>query len=133
MRYNVQQQPISQQQVDKNHSDLVIIQKVEDMIAYGYQALSHFPKAERHVTSAEMRQSMWRLLRLMVIVAKRYHKKTTLQDVDAEVELLRRQIRLAHQLGFLPPKKYEVWSKHLNEIGRFVGSWLKKINGFNKG
>lgn len=117
----------------KTHTDLIIIQKVEDMIEYGYQALSHFPKAERHVTSAEMRTSMWRLLRLMVVLAKRYHKKTTLQEVDAEVELLRRQIRLAHRLGFLPPKKYEVWSKHLDEIGRFVGSWIKKVNSNHRG
>ena len=108
--------------------DLIIVQKVEGMIQYGYLAVQHFPKAERHVLSQELRLSMWRLLRLVIVLAKRYHKKTTLQDVDAELELLRREVRLAKDLGVLPFKKYEVWSCHLDEIGRIIGSWIKKVN-----
>lgn len=106
--------------------ELQIAQKTEDMIQYGYQAVRHFPKSERHVLSQEIRLSMWRLMRLVVVVGKRYHKKTTLQDLDAELELLRRQVRLAKDLGVLPFKKYEVWARHLDEIGRMLGGWLKK-------
>ncbi|PWW41635.1 23S rRNA-intervening sequence protein [Idiomarina loihiensis] len=109
--------------------DLIVIQRIEEMTKYGYKALAHFPKSERHVLSAEIRQSMFRLLRLMIVVSKRYHKKTTLQDADAELELTRRLVRLAKDLGHLPFKKYEVWSRHLAEIGRFIGSWLKKEKG----
>ncbi|MDY0204936.1 MAG: diversity-generating retroelement protein Avd [Desulfovibrio desulfuricans] len=106
--------------------DLIIIQKIEEMILYGYSAVQHFPKSERHVLSQELRLTMWNLLRLTVVLAKRYHKKTTLQEVDAELELLRREIRLAKNLGILPFKRYEVWSRHLDEIGRIIGSWIKK-------
>jgi hypothetical protein len=109
--------------------DLLIIQKVEDMLRYGYQAVQHFPKAERHVLSQELRASMWRLLRLSIVCAKRYHKKTTLQDLDAELEILRREIRLAKDLGMLPFKKYEHWAKQLDEIGRIIGSWINKLKG----
>lgn len=105
--------------------DLLLAQKTEQMIEYGYKAVRHFPKAERHVLSQELRLSMWRLLRLVIICAKRYHKKTTLQELDAELELLRREVRLAKDLGVLPFKKYEVWSRQLDEIGRMIGSWLK--------
>jgi len=45
-------------------SDLLIRQKVEAMIEYGHCALRQFPKSERHVLSAEIRSSMWALLRL---------------------------------------------------------------------
>ncbi len=45
--------------------DLKIRQKVEEMIQYGYIAVRQFPKAERHVLSQELRQTMWRLLRLV--------------------------------------------------------------------
>ncbi|OQY20065.1 MAG: four helix bundle protein, partial [Desulfobacteraceae bacterium 4572_35.1] len=91
-------------------SDLAVKQKAEDMIAYGYVALRQFPKSERHVLSQEIRQSLWRLLRLIVVCNRRYYKKTTLQDLDAELDLLRSQVRMAQSLGYLPFKKYEVWS-----------------------
>jgi hypothetical protein len=58
--------------------DLLIIQKIEDMMRYGYQAVAHFPKSERHVMSQEIRLAMWRLMRGAVLCAKRYYKKTTL-------------------------------------------------------
>ena len=62
------------------------------MIAYGYIALRQFPKFEKHVLAAEMRQAMWGILRLIVVCNKRYHKKTTLQELDAELDLLRAQV-----------------------------------------
>lgn len=39
-------------------SDLLIRQKCEEMIAYGYIALRQFPKFERHVLAAEMRHAI---------------------------------------------------------------------------
>ena len=105
--------------------ELQVAQKVEQMIEYGYVAVRHFPKSERHVLSAELRGSMWRLLRLVVVCGKRYHKKTTLTELDTELELLRRKVRLAKDLKFLPFRQYEIWSRQLDEIGRMIGGWIK--------
>jgi hypothetical protein len=69
-----------------SNNDLLIRQKCEEMIAYGYVALRQFPKFERHVLAAEMRHVMWEVLRLIVVCNKRYHKKTTLQDLDAQLD-----------------------------------------------
>jgi len=87
--------------------DLLIRQKVEAMIEYGHIAVRQFPKIERHVLGAEIRHTMWALLRLVVVCNKRYHKKTTLQELDAELDLLRCQVRTAKALGYLDFKKYE--------------------------
>ena len=72
--------------------DLKIRQKCEDMLVYGYTAIRQFPKTERHVLAQELRLTMWAVLRLIIIVNRRYHKKTTMQDLDAELDLLRSQI-----------------------------------------
>ena len=108
-------------------SDLKIRQKCEDMIQYGYIALRQFPKAEKFTLAAEIKLTMWRLLRHIVICNKRYFKKTTMQDLDGELDLLRSQVRLSKELKFLPFNKYEVWSRHLDEIGRMIGGWLKSL------
>lgn len=65
-----------------NQEDLQIRLKVEEMIRYGYAALRQFPKSEKHVLSAEIRQCMYRLLRLVIICNRRYHKKTTMQPLQ---------------------------------------------------
>lgn len=82
--------------------DLKIRLKAEEMTQYGYAALHQFPKAERFVMSADIRQSMYEIIRLIVITNKRYHKKTTLQDLDAELDFLRSLVRMAMQMKFLP-------------------------------
>ena len=107
--------------------ELELARSCEDLIKYGYVALRRFPKSERHVLSQELRVSLWRMLRMAVAIGKRYHKKTTLQDLDIEVELMRRKIRLAMELEFLPFKQYEVWARHLDEVGRIVGGWIQRV------
>lgn len=107
--------------------DLQIRLKLEETIKYGYAALRNFPKSEKHVLSAEIRQCMMRLLRLVIITNRRYHKKTTLQDVDSELDLLRSMVRLSMELGFLKFPQYEVWSRHIDEVGRMVGGWIRWV------
>jgi len=108
--------------------DLKILQRCYDMIEYGYVALRQYPKSERHTLAAETKRSMYELLRLIIRANKRYFKKTTLQDIDIEIDNLRYLIRLANSLGFLPFKQYENWSRKINEIGKMLGGWIKSTN-----
>lgn len=108
--------------------DLKIRQKTEDMIAYAYEALRQFPRSERHTLAADIKHSMFRLLRLIIEANKRYYKKTTMQELDVELDVLRTYVRLAMTLGFLPFRKYEIWSGYLAEIGRMLGGWMKAMN-----
>jgi four helix bundle protein len=105
--------------------ELQILQKTYDMVQYGYVCLRQFPKSEKFALAAEIKGVMARLLRLIVRANKRYHKKTTLQDVDIELATLRTYVRLAKDLKFLPFRKYENWAKMLDEIGRMLGGWIK--------
>ena len=109
--------------------DLKIRQKCEDMIEYGYIALRQFPKFERHVLSAEIRSTMWQVLRLIIICNRRYHKKTTMQELDASLDLLRCQVRTAYRLKYLDTRKYELWARHMDEVGRMIGGWFKSLSG----
>ncbi len=108
------------------HQKMSILTKMEELDAYAHHCLLQFPKYERHVLCAEIRGSMTDALRYVIRAAKQYHKKTTLQDLDIQIEVMRSLIRKAHALKYISAHRYQVWSSHINEIGAMVGGWLKK-------
>ena len=107
-------------------SKLKILAKLEELDAYSHQVLIQFPKYEKHVLAAEVRHSLARIMKLTVRTAKKYHKKTTLQDLDVEVEYLRILVRKAHRLKYINDRRYRVWGSHIDEVGRMVGGWISK-------
>jgi len=110
---------------DKPANELEILTKIEAMIAYCYTSTNQFPKAEKPGLARELRADSWELLRLVVVCNKRYHKKTTMQEVDALHEVLRRKIKISHVLKFLPLRKYEHWARLNDEIGKMIGGWIE--------
>ncbi|ALO46564.1 diversity-generating retroelement protein Avd [Pseudohongiella spirulinae] len=114
-------------------TDLLIRQKVEDMIDYGYIALRQFPKSERHVLSAEIRQCMWSILRCVIKCNLARDKRAALLQLDVELNVLRSFLRRAMQYQFLQFKKFEHWSKLNDEIGRMIGGWIKSQSQASRG
>lgn len=103
----------------------LLLARLEELDAYSHQALHQFPRIERHLLCADIRGALAQALRLTVTAWKRYHKKTTLAELDVEVEMLRVLVRKAHALRYISDHRYEVWSRHVDEIGRMVGGWIK--------
>lgn len=108
-------------------SALIIEEKCREMMMYGYNALKQFPKHEKHVLGAEVRRSMLQLQRLILTALKRYHKKTTLTELDIELAILKRQVRLAKDLRYIDLKKYQIWAGQLVEIGKMIGGWIRSV------
>ena len=75
---------------------------------------------------------MLALQRLIITAFKRYHKKTTLTDMDIELTMLKRMIRTAKDMRYLDTKKYKIWSEKLIEIGKMLGGWVKSVKMKNK-
>ncbi len=114
-------------------NDLIILQKAQDMIEYGYIALRQFPKSEKYALAADIKLSMDKVLERIIEAQKKYYKKTTLQELDVELEKLKIYLRLAHKLRFLPAKKYEIWAGKVVELGKMLGGWLKFVkSGVNR-
>ncbi len=105
--------------------DLLIQQKVYDMILYAYPALEQMPKSQKFSLAQDMKHCMDKIMRLTITANKKYTKRTTLQELDVEVAALKVYLRVAYDLRYLPPKKYEVWSGQVVEIGKMVGGWIR--------
>jgi hypothetical protein len=146
--------PFEEDEIDvKSLQPFILKTKIEDMIKYGKKAVASFPRRERQ-TADEIRQCMLTMYRLVIRIEKKHYKKTTLQDLDIELDTLRHLIRLAHDKDYYdervpkrdssgrpvkvdgktvyttmqPPlsmKKYEYWSSLLTEIGKILGGYIK--------
>ena len=80
--------------------------KVYEIIKYGNIALKDFPKYERATLAREIRQSMYTILRLVITLENKHYKKTTLGELDTEVDVLRHFIRLAADEEMYPDKSF---------------------------
>ena len=128
------------QSTKKNGNDIFQIkEKIYEMILYGNPALKDFPKTERYVLAGDIRKTMYSALELSVRLEKKYHKKTTLQDLDIEIDVLRNLLRLAKDPKLYPKQKpcldfhkWEVWIRKVDEIGRMIGGYMEWVNSKEK-
>ncbi len=112
------------------YESLALLEKLEEVSAYSRVALRQFPKNEKFLLAAEIRGTLTEIKRLLIRAAKRYYKKTTLEDLDIEIELLRSLVRESVSMKYIDLHRYEVWSLKIGEVGKMVGAWMKKVKAF---
>lgn len=101
--------------------------------------LNHFPKHEKYALALNIRQTAYAVYDLMTECQKRYFKKTSLTELDVAHEKLRMQLYLANELGYFsykdssknetvnPVHRYLAISSVVDEIGKMIGGWIKKL------
>ena len=108
--------------------DFKLLQKVQDMMVYGYPMLNQFPKAEKFSLAQDIRHCMNNILELTITEDKRYTKKTTLENLDIENEKLKIFIRISFELKYLSKHTYGVWEEKIVEIGKMIGGLIKSVS-----
>ena len=108
--------------------DFNLLQKVQDMLTYGYPLLTQFPKAEKFSLAQDIRNSMNEMLRLTITEEKKKSKLSTLEHLDVENEFLKRLLCVSMELKYLSRHHYGVWEKKLVEIGKMIGGLLKSVS-----
>jgi len=101
--------------------------------------LGHFPKHEKYALCTQIKNSAYEVYGLIVEGQKRYHKKTTLTELDVAHEQLRMQLYLAYELGYfrfkdghraddaekLEEHRWTTISRLVDELGRMIGGWIR--------
>ena len=82
------------------YSEAVILNKMTDLIKLANINLNHFPRHEKYGLSQEIRRVMYEVYNLIVEGEKRYHKKTSLTELDIKHQQLRMMLKLAYELGY---------------------------------
>lgn len=109
------------------YESLALLEKLEEVSAFTRIALRQFPKYEKFLLGAEIRNTITEIKRLLIRASKRYYKKTTLEDLDIEIELLRSLVRESVSMEYIDLRRYEVWSQKISEVGKMVGAWMKNV------
>ncbi|QGP91722.1 23S rRNA-intervening sequence protein [Neomoorella glycerini] len=102
-------------------------EKCREMMEFAYMALRDIPRDYRYTLGADIRNSAMNLMQLIVRCRKRYYKKTTLEDMDIELETLRSFIRIAADTNVISKGEYGAWAEKLDEIGRLIGGWQRSV------
>ncbi|MDR1710027.1 MAG: four helix bundle protein [Candidatus Accumulibacter sp.] len=101
--------------------------------------LNHFPRHERYALSNRIRNAAYQVFDLITECQKRYHKKTTLTQLDIGHEQLRMQLYLAYELGYfrftdghtdekpgeVEAHRWQAISRLVDELGRMIGGWIR--------
>lgn len=108
--------------------------RTSEMVKYAMPLVNNFPRRERKLADT-LRDSMLEMLRLAVRLERRYYKKTTLEDLDIELAVLKEFVLVASDKDYRGPKfappltihQREVWSGYNLEIGRLIGGYKKFV------
>lgn len=129
------------------HGEAQLFRKFAELAKLLNIYLNHFPKAEKYALAQRIRNTAYEMHDLITEGQKRYHKKTTLSNLDITHERLRMQVHLAYELGYFKFKdgrrhmedgesieehRYLAISRLIDEIGRMIGGWIAKIKEDNR-
>lgn len=96
--------------------NLIIYQKMYDLILYSVPIINWFPTSQRYVLGQQIQNCMLEIASLIVRANKsQQYRKAKIFDIDTELEKLRLLLRLANDLGFMSIKKYGIHAGKVDE------------------
>jgi hypothetical protein len=105
--------------------ELAVIRKTYDLVKWACAHTSHFPRNHRFVLGERIERRLYDLLETLIQARYTRDRQALLRQANLSLEVLRFQMRLAHDLQCLRTRSYGFVSELLQEIGRQVGGWLK--------
>lgn len=130
-----------------NHSESILNRKFMEFAKLLNVYVNHFPKYERYSLSNRLRNTAYEVYDLITESQKRYYKKSTLTNLDIAHEKLRMQLYLAYELDYfkfkdgrkvdkspeeLQEHRFLAISRLVDELGKIIGAWIKKVKEENK-
>lgn len=105
------------------------LNKILKMMKDAEPWLLKYPKYTRFTRVADITRCMDRMMEIAITANRKYFKKNTLQELDVEVDKLRKYVRLSYDLKYISFKTYKLWTSEVDEIGRMLGGWIKSQSG----
>ena len=118
------------------NEELPIIQMTYDLVKWFVPLIMRFPRDYKFVLGDRMQTGLYNLLENLVRARYSRDKLPILERINAELDVLRYQTRLCREFDLMSTRRYEYASRHINEIGKSLGGWLRQTrqrNAIDKG
>ena len=107
--------------------ELPVIAKTYELVKWSCQHTSKFPRAHRFVLGERIERRLYDLLETLIEARYTKDRHGLLRAANRGLEVLRYQLRLAHDLRCLRTNSYGFGVQALHEIGRMVGGWMQQV------
>jgi hypothetical protein len=87
--------------------------------------VSRFPRDHRHSLGRQIEDLLHSILRNLIRARYSRERRSILESVNIDLEVLRFQLRFAKDQRCLAVRNYGTLTERLLEIGRQVGGWMK--------
>ena len=106
--------------------DLIIYQKLYDLIMYAFPIVNRFPRNQRFVLAQQIENALLDAAQLVVEANLLRDKREVLLQLDIQLDMVALLVRIAHDLNLLSHRHYGQMSMRLDEVGRLLGGWRKQ-------
>jgi hypothetical protein len=107
-------------------AELAVIQKTYDLVKWSCAHLGKFPRQHRFTLGERIERRLYDLLERLIQARYTRERADLLRQANLTLEVLRYQVRLAHELRCLGRASYVYASREMVVIGSMVGGWLKQ-------
>ncbi len=107
----------------------VALEKAYRFVLWLVPTVEKFPRSQEFLLGDRLQTTALSVLEGIVEATYVRNRVPILRRVNLLIEKMRLLIRLAMDLHYLDLRRYEFAARHLNEIGRLVGGWLKRSDG----
>ncbi len=105
--------------------------RCDELVLWVLRATVRYPRHYRASLGKATQEAVLALQRHLVAAARRRDKRSALQAADEALHELRLLLRQGHALGLMTMGQYEHVARLVDEVGRLIGGWRKKLG--NKG
>ena len=105
-----------------------IFTRTFDLLMWLLPATTKFPKEQRFILAQRIQLAAFNFYEAITSAALSEKRSHHLEQADIELQRLRLYLRLSYRLNFLDGRQYEHVFKMVEEIGKLLGGWSKKIS-----
>lgn len=109
-------------------SESPLFSRLSDLLLWLTQRTEKFPRTQRFLLANRLMDTAFacheQLIRARKVAG--VLRADALLQADIQLETLRLQLRLAHELRCITMQQYEHGAGLINEVGRLLGSWRKE-------
>lgn len=108
--------------------EMEIYKKYIDLYHYTYLITQKYPKYEKYAIVSDIKKTVYLGFKNIIFAHKNYNKVERLKylnQLDAELKVLKMLIRISYKNKYINVKNYEAWSRKITNVCNLMGGWIK--------